>query len=149
MLTNTVEREAEEILLRIERAGGTLAAIETGLIQREVQESAFRAQQAIDQGRAIVVGVNKFTEQSASEKDSRPLFHVDAAVEARQIARLHALRASRDVGAWREALAGVSRAASDGSNLVPAVIAAVEARATIGEIADAMRAVFGEFEERR
>jgi methylmalonyl-CoA mutase, N-terminal domain len=70
-------------------------------------------------------------------------------VEARQIAGLHALRASRDGTAWRAALAAVSRAASDGSNLVPPVIAAVEARATVGEIADTMRTVFGEFEERR
>jgi methylmalonyl-CoA mutase N-terminal domain/subunit len=154
-LTNTIEREAHDILARIERAGGTLAAIESGLIQREIQESAFRAQQAIDAGRSIVVGVNKFAEKgygpfsTEREKGAVPLFQIDPDVESRQIARLHALRAGRDADAWREALAGVSRAASDGSNLVPPIVTAVEARATVGEIADTMRTVFGEFEERR
>jgi methylmalonyl-CoA mutase N-terminal domain/subunit len=172
-LTNTIEQEAQDILARIERAGGTLAAIESGLIQREIQESAFRAQQAIDAGRSIVVGVNKFAEmgtgvisahsagartgtengpESAEDlagNETRPLFQIDPDVEPRQIARLHALRAGRDADAWREALAGVSRAASDGSNLVPPIVTAVEARATVGEIADTMRTVFGEFEERR
>src|SRR5437867_2905450 len=104
-LTNEIEQGAEEILARIERAGGTLAAIEAGLIQREIQESAFRAQQAIDAGRSIVVGVNRFTEKGTgvisssamgapadTGNDSRPLFQVDPDVEPRQIARLHALR---------------------------------------------------------
>jgi methylmalonyl-CoA mutase N-terminal domain/subunit len=153
-LTNTIEQEAEEILARIERTGGTLAAIESGLIQREIQESAFRAQQAIDAGRSIVVGVNKFTEKgtgviSGNTTGVRPLFQIDPDVEPRQIARLHALRAGRDANATLAALAAVSRAASDGSNLVPPIVAAVEARATVGEIADTMRTVFGEFEERR
>ena len=155
-LTNSIEREAREILARIERAGGTLAAIESGLIQREVQESAYRAQQAIDAGQSIVVGVNRFAEKEsgvfsdgASGKDARPLFQVDPKVEPQQIARLGTLRASRDHDRWRRALDAVSHAASDGSNLVPPIVAAVEARATVGEIADALRAVFGEFEERR
>ena len=155
-LTNTIEREAAQILARVERTGGTLAAIESGLIQREIQESAFTAQQAVDAGRAVVVGVNKFAEKgsgvvsgSASGNDSRPLFQIDPEIEPRQIARLHALRASRDAHAWREAIAGIARAAADGSNLVPPIVTAVQARATVGEIADAMRGVFGEFEERR
>jgi len=157
-LTNTIEREAQEILARIERTGGTLAAIESGLIEREIQESAFQAQQAIDAGRSVVVGVNKFTEKATgvistsatgARTGSRPLFQIDPDVEPRQIARLHALRAARDAAACREALAAVSRAASDGSNLVPPIVAAVEARATVGEIADTMRTAFGEFEERR
>jgi len=79
--------------------------------------------------------------------ETRPLFQIDPDVERRQIARLHALRARRDGAAWREALAAVSRAASDGSNLVPPIVAAVEARATVGEIADTMRTAFGEFNE--
>jgi methylmalonyl-CoA mutase N-terminal domain/subunit len=151
-LTNTIEHEAEEILARIEQAGGTLAAIESGLIEREIQESAFRAQQAIDAGRSVVVGVNRFAEKgygplSDKEKGAVPLFQIDPDVEPRQIARLHALRASRDAEAWRKALAAVSRAAADGSNLVPPIVAAVEARATVGEIADTLRVVFGEFNE--
>jgi methylmalonyl-CoA mutase N-terminal domain/subunit len=153
-LTNTIEQEAEDILARIERTGGTLAAIESGLIQREIQESAFQAQQAVDGGSAAVVGVNRFVEKgygpvSESEKGAVPLFRVDPEVEPRQIARLHALRASRDAHAWGEGLAAVSRAAADGSNLVPPIVAAVEARATVGEIADTLRDVFGEFEEGR
>jgi methylmalonyl-CoA mutase N-terminal domain/subunit len=154
-LTNTIEQEAQEVLARVERAGGALAAIESGLIQREIQDSAFHAQQSIDAGRSIVVGVNKFTEtgygsfSTERETGAVPLFQIDPEVERRQIARLHALRASRDAGAWGETLAAVRRAASDGSNLVPPIVAAVEARATVGEIADTMRTVFGEFEARR
>jgi methylmalonyl-CoA mutase, N-terminal domain len=148
-LTNTIEREAQEILARIEQAGGTLAAIESGLIQREIQESAFIAQQAIDAGRSVVVGVNRFTETPEKGYGPVPLFQIHPEVEARQIARLGALRASRDATAWRDSLAAVERAAADGTNLVPPIVAAVEARATVGEIADTMRTVFGEFEERR
>jgi methylmalonyl-CoA mutase N-terminal domain/subunit len=153
-LTNTIERQAQAILARIDRAGGTLAAIESGLVQREVQESAFLAQQAVDAGRSVVVGVNRFMEKGSGVvsadgtgvNDSRPLFQIDPEVEARQIARLRALRHGRDPGAFRTALDTVARAAADGANLVPPIVAAVEARATVGEIADAMRSVFGEFE---
>jgi methylmalonyl-CoA mutase, N-terminal domain len=155
-LTNTIEREAREILDRIGRAGGTLAAIESGLIQREVQESAYRAQQAIDASRSVVVGVNRFAEngsgvfsESASGKDSRPLFQVDHTVEARQVARLRTLREAREQGPWQQALAGVTQAAAGTDNLVPPIVAAVEAHATVGEIAGALRTVFGEFDERR
>ena len=172
-LTNTIEQGAQEILARIERTGGTLAAIESGLVQREIQESAYRAQQAVDDGRAIVVGVNRFAEkgtgvvsgnaertsdspENGSRKaktgpkaDSRPLFRIDPEIEPRQVEHIRALRANRNGEACREALAAVARAASDASNLVPPIVTAVEARATVGEIADTMRSVFGEFEERR
>jgi methylmalonyl-CoA mutase N-terminal domain/subunit len=155
-LTNAIERDAREILDRIERSGGTLAAIESGLIQREIQESAYRAQQAIDAGRSIAVGVNRFAEKgsglfsdNASGKDSRPLFQIDPNVEARQIARLRTLRTAREQGAWRQALAAVTQAAAGTDNLVPPIVVAVEADATVGEIAGALRTVFGEFDERR
>jgi methylmalonyl-CoA mutase, N-terminal domain len=143
-LTDDIERGAEEILARIAAAGGTLAAIETGLIQREIQESAYRAQLAIDAGAAVVVGVNKF---AVDEKGAGVVFAVDPDVERQQIERLRAVRASRSAVACRNALAAVTEAAHDGSNLVPPIIAAVEAKATVGEISDAMRAVFGEFKE--
>jgi methylmalonyl-CoA mutase N-terminal domain/subunit len=153
-LTDEIERGAEEILAKIERAGGTLAAIESGLIQRDIQESAYRAQLEIDAGTATVVGVNRFVKGSGvvsfvagSGNDSRPLFAVDPDIERQQIARVRALRASRSAGEWRAALAAVTMAARDGGNLVAPVIAAVEARATVGEIADAMREVFGEYQE--
>jgi methylmalonyl-CoA mutase N-terminal domain/subunit len=143
-LTNAIEKGARAILDRIERGGGTLAAIESGLIQREIQESAYRAQVAVDSGQAVVVGVNRFAEKGDI---SPPLFQLDAEVERRQIERLRAVRASRSADVWRAALDAVTAAARDGSNLVPPIVAAVEAKATLGEIADAMRAVFGEFEE--
>src|SRR5262249_2918464 len=162
-LTNDIEQGAVEILERIERAGGTLAAIETGLIQRDIQESAYRAQLAVDSGAATVVGVNR--SPGSADRGSRPstgsgrpealegrkpqsaIFSIDPEVERRQIERVRALRASRDSTAWRSALDTVSKAARDGGNLVPPIIAAVEAKATVGEISDALRAVFGEFSE--
>ncbi len=148
-LTNDVEQGAVEILQRIERAGGTLDAIETGLIQREIQESAYRAQLAVDSGAATVVGVNEFADRgtSAVRNPQSAVFSIDADVERRQIERVRALRGSRDASAWQPALDAVSKAARDGSNLVPPIVAAVEARATVGEISDALRAVFGEFTE--
>jgi methylmalonyl-CoA mutase N-terminal domain/subunit len=152
-LTNDIERGALEILERIDRAGGTLAAIETGLIQREIQESAYRAQLAIDSGTATVVGVNRFSDTGdagpdASDGSTQPAtFSIDPDVERQQIECVRAVRASRSVDAWRASLDAVTRAARDGGNLVPPIIAAVEARATVGEVADAMRAVFGEYEE--
>jgi methylmalonyl-CoA mutase N-terminal domain/subunit len=154
-LTDEIEREAEALLDRIEQSGGTLAAIERGFIQREIQESAYRAQMAVDSGEAIVVGVNTFAEKGPDRASDRPssgtgippLFHVDPEVERRQIERVRALRASRDATACVNALTAVKRAAADSANLVPPVIAAVEARVTLGEISDSLRSVFGEFEE--
>jgi methylmalonyl-CoA mutase, N-terminal domain len=155
-MTNEIERAAEEILARVAAAGGTLAAIETGLIQREIQESAYRAQLAVDSGAAVVVGVNRYTRVPAvasgddthrDESRSGSLFAVDPDVERQQIERVRALRAGRSESDWRAALEAVTQAARGDHNLVPPIIAAVEARATVGEIADAMRAVFGEHEE--
>jgi methylmalonyl-CoA mutase N-terminal domain/subunit len=143
-MTNEIERGAAAILDRIERAGGTLRAIETGLIQREIQESAYRAQMAVDSGEAVVVGVNRYVD---SRSAVGALFQIDPDVERRQVERVRSLRASRADSEWRSALAGISAAASSGANLVPPIIAAVDARATVGEIADAMRAVFGEYRE--
>jgi methylmalonyl-CoA mutase, N-terminal domain len=91
-----------------------------------------------------VVGVNRFQDQSASGID---VFSMDPAVEARQVARVRAVRASRSASAWQAAIDAVERAARDETNLVPPIIAAVEAGATLGEIADAMRRVFGEYAE--
>ena len=144
LMTDRLEAEARAIVDRIDRLGGTLAAIDAGVIQREIQDAAYAAQQAIDRGEAVVVGVNRFQHQSAPSID---VFRVDPAVEARQIERVRAVRASRSASAWKTAVDAVERAARDGANLVPPIIAAVEARATLGEIADAMRRVFGEYVE--
>ncbi len=143
-LTSRIEDGARQLIERIDASGGTLAAIESGMIQREIQESAYRAQQRIDAGEDVVVGVNRF---AAGEPSTIEVLRIDPEIERRQIARVHAVRASRDEGGWRAALAAVSAAARAADNLVPAIIAAVEARATVGEIADAMRAVFGEHKE--
>ena len=143
-LTNDIERGASEILARIDRAGGTLAAIESGLIQREIQESAYRAQLAIDSGASIVVGVNRFADGRDGAIDT---LAIDPNVERTQIERVRTVRASRSAQAALAALAAVSDAALGGANLVPPIVAAVEANATVGEIADAMRAAFGEFQE--
>jgi methylmalonyl-CoA mutase N-terminal domain/subunit len=149
-LTNEIERGAEEMLERIARAGGTLAAIETGFIQREIQESAYRAQIAVDAGETVVVGVNRFNDIADCgmriADSSSELFAIDPDVERRQIERLHAMRAGRG-GGWRAALEDVSAAARDGANLVPRIVTAVESQATVGEIADTLRAVFGEYRE--
>jgi methylmalonyl-CoA mutase N-terminal domain/subunit len=143
-LTNEIEAGARELLTRIEAAGGTLAAIEAGYIQRQVQESAYKAQLAIDNGDAIVVGVNKYvTDESASIE----VFQVDPALEAQQVQRVQQVRRVRDQAGATAALEAVRRAGIGTDNLVPPIISAVEAQATVGEIADTLRSVFGEYRE--
>ena len=143
-LTDRIEQEAEALIARIDASGGTLSAIESGLIQREVQESAYRAQQAVDSGAAVVVGVNRF---GTDDQPGIDVFQIDPAIERQQVERLRAVRASRDHDAWSKAVERVGASARDGSNLMPAIIDAVEARATVGEISDAMRTVFGMHQE--
>ena len=143
-LTDTIEREARAILERIERLGGTLAAIEAGVIQREIQDAAYVAQQRIDSGETIVVGVNRC---AIEESTSIQTLTIDPSIEQRQVDRVQRVRAARDHGAWRSALDGVIAAARATDNLVPPIIRAVEAHATVGEISDAMREVFGEHKE--
>jgi methylmalonyl-CoA mutase N-terminal domain/subunit len=143
-LTDRIEEGARQLIERIEAAGGTLAAIEQGLIQREIQESAYAAQQKIDSGDSVVVGVNRFATGGSAAIE---LLTIDPEVEQRQVERVRQLRASRDGRECHSALEAVTRAAGGTDNLVPHVIAAVEARATLGEISDAMRSVFGEYEE--
>jgi methylmalonyl-CoA mutase N-terminal domain/subunit len=143
-LTNRIEEGARAILDRIDAAGGTLTAIEQGIIQREIQDSAYRAQQQIDTGGTVVVGVNRFATNDAADIE---VLRIDPSLERRQIDRLRALRASRDSSIWRSALDEVTFAARGSDNLVPPILRAVEAQATVGEISDAMRAVFGEHRE--
>ena len=143
-MTDRIEREALAIIERIDATGGTLSAIEAGVIQREVQESAYRAQQAIDAGESVVVGVNRFT---SDEPQAIEVFQIDPAIERQQVERVRALRASRHGATCRQAIDRIVATARDGSNVVPAIIDAVEARATVGEISDAMRTVFGEHQE--
>jgi methylmalonyl-CoA mutase N-terminal domain/subunit len=142
--TNRIEHDATKLLARVEAAGGTLAAIESGMIQREIQDAAYRAQQTIDAADTIVVGVNRFaTEESAPIETLR----IDPAVEATQVARVRALRASRESAGWQAAMDALTSAARGADNLVPPIIRSVESYATLGEISDALRAVFGEHHE--
>ena len=141
-LTDRLEAEAVSLLERIDERGGVLAAIESGFIQAEIQEAAYRAQQAVDAGDAVVVGVNRF---AAGETTPIGTQRIDPRIEIDQAARVAALRAARDPAAPRTALAAVERAARDGTNLTPPIIAAVEALATVGEIADTLRGVFDEY----
>ncbi len=135
-----IERETLAILDAIEEHGGVLAAIESGWIQREIQESAYRAQQAIDAGEAAVVGVNHFVAPESRPIEPNP---INPQVELDQSTRVAALRAARDDRTTRAALDAVAAAARTDQNLVPPIIAAVEARATVGEIANTLREVFG------
>jgi len=142
--TERLESEARALLDRIDRIGGTLTAIESGMIQREIQDAAYRAQQAVDSGESVVVGVNNYA-NDADAPLSRNIFQLDPDVERRQIGRVRMIRASRSESAWRVTLQQVEAAARGSDNLLPPILAAVEAHATVGEISDAMRRVFGEY----
>ena len=143
-LTDAIERDARAILDRIASLGGTLSAIEAGVIQREIQDAAYLAQQRIDAAESVVVGVNRYETQ---EGTSIKTLTIDPSIEARQVERVRQVRASREQAAWRSALDAVTAAARGTDNLVPPIVRAVEAHATVGEISDAMRAVFGEHRE--
>jgi methylmalonyl-CoA mutase N-terminal domain/subunit len=143
-LTNEIERRAAEYLGTIEVMGGMLKAIERGYVQQEIQNAAYEYQRAVDHGEAIVVGVNRF---ELEEEKPIPILRIDETLEAKQVERLRALRARRDAGAWQAALRTVEDGARSGTNLMPRILAAVEACATVGEISDAMRRVFGEYKE--
>jgi methylmalonyl-CoA mutase N-terminal domain/subunit len=143
-LTNEIEKRAAEYLGKIEVMGGMLKAVERGFVQHEIQNAAYEYQQAVDEERAIVVGVNRF---EVEEEKPIPIQRIDPALEPKQVERLRALRAKRDAGPWKAALTGVEDAARSGANVMPRILAAVEASATVGEISDAMRRVFGEYKE--
>jgi methylmalonyl-CoA mutase N-terminal domain/subunit len=143
-LTNEIEKRAAEYLGKIEVMGGMLKAIERGYVQQEIQSAAYEYQQAVDRGDAVVVGVNRF---ELEEEKPIPIQRIDEALEAKQVERLRSVRTRRDVPAWQAAVRGVEDAARSGANLMPRILAAVEAYATVGEISDSMRRVFGEYHE--
>ena len=142
--TTRIEAEARAVLEAIDASGGMLAAIERGTIQRQIQDAAYATQQAIERGDQTIVGVNAF---KSDQPTPIPLLEIDAAGERRQREAVAGVRAGRNATDWTSALASVRTAARDGRNLMPPIIAAVEARATLGEIADALRSVFGEFRD--
>src|SRR5262249_13209958 len=143
-LTNDLEAAANNYLEKIDALGGMLKAIERGYVQQEIQNSAYNFQQAVDRLEAVVVGVNRFTSDTHT---SVPLQQMDPDLERRQIERLRAMRARRDAQGWAAAIGRVEDHARSGENLLPAIIAAVEAYCTVGEVSDALRRVFGEYQE--
>jgi methylmalonyl-CoA mutase, N-terminal domain len=143
-LTNEIEKGANDYLEKIEAMGGMLKAIERGYVQQEIQNAAYEYQQAVDHEKAIVVGVNRF---QMEEEKSVPIQRIDPALEPKQVERVRALRAKRNPETWRAALNAVEYTARSGDNLMPRILAAVEVNATVGEISDAMRKVYGEYRE--
>ncbi len=143
-LTNEIETRATEYLGKIEALGGMIKALERGYVQQEIQNAAYEYQQQVDREEAVVVGVNRF---AVDEEKPIPIQRIDETLERKQVERLRALRARRDRGAWQSALQQVESAARSGENLMPHILTAVEANATVGEISDTMRKVFGEYKE--
>ena len=143
-LTNEIERGAVAYIEKIDAMGGMLRAIESGYVQQEIQKSAYDYQQAVERGDQIVVGVNRF---QAEHETPIPTLRIDPEIERSQVARTQTLRAKRDAVRAQSALAEVERRARTTGNLMPAILDAVEAFATVGEVSDALRRAFGEYRE--
>ena len=143
-LTSEIERGAEEYIARIDKLGGTLRAIEEGFIQREIQNAAYDYQKRVEKGEAVVVGVNRFEEE---ETASPVVFKMDPAIERQQVERVRELRASRDSQTHAARLDELEKAARGSDNLMLRILASCEAKATVGEISDRLRKVFGEYKE--
>jgi methylmalonyl-CoA mutase N-terminal domain/subunit len=143
-LTDRLEREAFAYIKRIDELGGIIRAIELGFPQREIAEAAYRYQQQLDRGEKVMVGVNKY---QLEQEPPIEVLRINPDVERRQAQRVRERKQARNGAAVREALAAVKRAASDGANLMPPIIAAVQQECTVGEIADVFRAVFGVYRD--
>jgi methylmalonyl-CoA mutase N-terminal domain/subunit len=141
-LTNELEQKAWEYLDRIEDMGGAVEAIESGYYQREIQEAAYAYQQAIDDGQKIIVGVNKFRNE---DEEPQIIFRVNPAAERAQIKRLNAGKKDRDQSAVDATLARLDEASRGSDNLMPPIVEAVRAYASVGEICGVMRGVFGDY----
>jgi methylmalonyl-CoA mutase N-terminal domain/subunit len=143
-LTNELEAAAQGYLDEIEAIGGTLAAIEAGFQQRQIQESAYRVQQEIERGDRIVVGVNQFRDETTT---TPPIHRIDPEGERRQVAGLRRVRAERDPATWQAARRRLEDVARGTDNLLPPIVEAVKAYATVGEISDSLRVAWGEHRE--
>ena len=143
-LTTRLEELAAGYIERIDGMGGMLRAIETGYVQREIQQAAYEYQRAVETGDAVVVGMNRFN----SEKDEPiPILRIDETIERDQIERLRALRAGRDARRADAALNSLTQAAQGTENLLPRILECVEAEVTVGEISHGLRSVWGEYRE--
>jgi methylmalonyl-CoA mutase, N-terminal domain len=141
-MTDALEAQARDYIDRIDRMGGMIRAIDAGFVQKEIQDAAFRYQQEIERKERIVVGVNEFQNR---ESPPDALLTVDPRIEREQRRRLAKIRRMRDGRAVRASLADLERAARGTDNVVPRILAAVKAHATLGEISDVMRGVFGTY----
>jgi methylmalonyl-CoA mutase, N-terminal domain len=143
-LTDEIESRANAYREKIESLGGMIRALERGYVQQEIQNAAYEYQRAVDRGEATVVGMNRFT---VEEEKPIPIQRIDEALERKQVERVRALRARRDPQPWKATLNSIEEAAGSGTNLMPRILQAVEASATVGEISDVLRRVFGEYKE--
>jgi methylmalonyl-CoA mutase N-terminal domain/subunit len=144
-LTDDMEREAEDYFRRIDDQGGVVACIEKGFQQREIARSAYEYQRALERGDRVVVGVNRFVEEG--QPSEIPLLRIGKGAEREQRRRLKKLRAGRSAAAARKGLDRVKRAAEADENLMPHLVGAVRARATLGEIVQVLKDVYGVYEE--
>lgn len=142
-LTNYIESEVNRIIEQVEALGGAVACIEQGYFQRELANAAYQRQRAIESGDKVLVGLNRFRDD---EETKIPLFKVDAEMERKQVQRLHELRESRDSDEVARSLAALEDAARRDLNIIPSTIEAVKAYATLGEICDVLRAVYGSYQ---
>ncbi len=143
-LTNEIESGALAYIEKINSLGGMLRAIESGFVQSEIQKAAYEYQRAVETREQVVVGVNEFI---AEEERGIPTLRIDPQIEREQIQRLEALRGKRDTNKTQAAIAELERRSATNENLLPAILGAVEAYATVGEISDALRRAFGEYRE--
>jgi methylmalonyl-CoA mutase N-terminal domain/subunit len=143
-LTDNMEREALGYIRRIDEMGGTLRAIEAGFIQGEIQTAAYEFQRGVESGERVIVGVNRFV---MDERANPPAFRIDPAMERARVACVRELRTSRDAAGWKQALDRLENAARGTENLMPAIMDAAQAYATVGEISDTLRGVFGEYRD--
>lgn len=143
-LTSKLEELASQYIAKIDDLGGMLRAIETGYVQREIQEAAYQYQRAVETEDAIVVGVNKF---QTEETETIPILKIDERIERDQVARLKAFREKRDKASAESTLAELRDAANGTANLLPRILACVEANVTVGEISNRLRTVWGEYAE--
>src|SRR5258707_6821355 len=143
-LTNEIERGALAYIEKIDSLGGMLLAIESGFVQTEIQKAAYEYQRAVEAKEQVVVGVNDFI---ADEERAIPTLRIDPQIEREQIQRLQSVRARRDTNKTKAAIAELGRRAATNENLLPAILGAVEAYATVGEISDTLRRAFGEYQE--
>ncbi len=143
-LTDEIEAGAREYIAKIDALGGTLAAIERGYIQGEIQNAAYAQQRSVEEGRQIVVGVNKF---QTEESDAPHTFRIDPALERQQVERLRSVRASRSASDVKTALDQLETAARGDENLMPRILESCRAFVTVGEISNQLRKVFGEYRE--